>query len=969
MDCSARMRGARVALVLVVSLFAAALATAQISSGTLDGTVVDTQGERLPGVTVTVTNKTSGSERLTVTSATGEYRFLGLPPNDYTLTAKLEGFQTVRVEGVIVNVSTARTVDITLPVAAVEEVITVADVAPLINTEPSIGTVVSQEELENLPLNGRQFANLGTLAAGTSLGFNTDPTKPGQQVIALNGGIGRNVNYVIDGGDNMDDTIGGALQNFSIESVQEFRIQTTQYKAEFGRSTGGVLSVVTKTGGNAFDGSVFGFFRDDAFNEKTETERRAGADKAPFSRDQYGASIGGPIQRDKAHFFATYERTERDQSVTTNTGLFPQIDGRAVATPFTDELFTAKVTVDATAKQYLQVRYGYQKNEDKYNAIPTVTPDNFGTLTNEAQTILVGLTSQIGSDKFNELHVQWSEFDNSITSDSTTPTQYFPGGVVTGQNPNTPQGTFQEKLQIKDDFSFSRTIAGRRHDFKAGIEYIDEPELGGDFPSGLNGLFTRTADSVTAPISDITFFGGSFNFSTPNEQWRVYIQDDWQITDRLELNLGVRYDYTDVLELDQRPNAIWQTLSTQTQFDEFYFQDFRNGQGGVIDADDNDIAPRIGFTWDVKGDGEHLVRGGWGIYYDFPYTNATVLFPSAAVLSQFGVVFNVNNPTGILNPDGSFFQPGDPLPPNQLPGGANLAPAPNDVASPTLQTPYSTQVSLGYSTQIRPWLGFSAEAISIQYKDVPFRFRANPIYDSNADGVVDGADTRRFPAFGSFRLWYGKGRAEYQAINLNLRGRVSDHFEFQAFYTWSETDGNVLAGADEFRLTNTGHQPDLGGTARDASVNALNPLCDACFGPLNTDAEHRFTLSGVYRAPLGIVVSGVLRYRSGLPYTEHLGFDANGDGFNLDLAPGTSVNSRRGASFTQVDVRVSKQFDLPSGLSIEVIGEVFNLLDDENPAGFVGSQASPNFGRAQFFAGDSGQGEQRVAQLGLRLRF
>src|SRR6185295_15833865 len=153
-------------------------------------------------------------------------------------------------------------------------------------TTPAIGTVVSEQQLENLPLNGRQFANLAILAPGTALSYNSDPTKPGQLTVALSGGSGRNVNFLVDGGDNTDDTIGGALQNFNLESVQEFNIQTQQYKAEYGRSTGGVLTVVTKTGTNEFKGSVWGFYRSNSLNGKTETERLAGADKAEFKQRQ-----------------------------------------------------------------------------------------------------------------------------------------------------------------------------------------------------------------------------------------------------------------------------------------------------------------------------------------------------------------------------------------------------------------------------------------------------------------------------------------------------------------------------------------------------------------------------------------------------------------------------------------------------------------------------------------------------------
>src|SRR6185436_10830943 len=239
---------------------------AQTASSALVGNAQDGNGAPLPGVTINATNQGTGLVRSTVTGSDGAFRLPSLPVGVYTVTAELEGFATVTVESVKLNVATERALEISMSLASIEDAITVVDDAPLVQTTPSIGTVVSQSELENLPLNGRQFANLASLAPGTSLSVNSDPTKPGQQTVAVNGGGGRNINYIIDGGDNTDDTIGGALQNFNLESVQEFKIQTQQYKAEYGRSTGGVLSVVTKTGTNQFAGSAYGFYRKDSLN-------------------------------------------------------------------------------------------------------------------------------------------------------------------------------------------------------------------------------------------------------------------------------------------------------------------------------------------------------------------------------------------------------------------------------------------------------------------------------------------------------------------------------------------------------------------------------------------------------------------------------------------------------------------------------------------------------------------------------
>jgi hypothetical protein len=937
-------------LALALGLALMPAAQAQTAGANLIGRVTDKNGAPLPGATITATQTETGLTRSTVSESDGNYRLPSLPIGPYTVVIELNGFATVTVENVRLNVATQREINIEMSPSTVQETITVTAEAPLVQTEPAIGTVVSEQQLENLPLNGRQFANLAILAPGTALAFNSDPTKPAQLTVALNGGIGRNVNFIVDGGDNTDDTIGGALQNFNLESVEEFNIQTMQYKAEYGRSTGGVLTVVTKTGTNELSGAAWGFFRDDSLNSKTESEKLAEIDKQPYERKQYGASLGGPIVKDRAHFFATYEKLERDTSYTVNTGGgLPQFDGQSVALTLKDELGTAKATYNISPKQYLQVRYGYQKNSDKYGASPLAAPDSLGTVSNKYSSILAGHSLQIGSDSLNEVLFQYTKFENLISADSNAPTIYFPSGSHIGQNINTPQSTNQTKYQYKDDFSFTRTIAGRSNNFKVGANYIHEPTLGGDFSTGLSGQF---ALNEAGNVTNITFFGGFFGDDTPVDQYGAYFQDDLLFSDRLTINIGVRYDYWDGFDLDQHSNPIWQTLSTQTRYNEAYLRDFQGGKGGKLQNDDNNWSPRIGFTWDTKGDGRRLLRGGYGIYYDFPYTNATILFPSAAVQSNYGVAYSHTNSNGIRNPNGTFFRPGDPLPPNQISPGAGVFP-PNEVASPTLATPYSRQASLGYSWQVNTWLGLNFEAVTIDYRDIPFRFRANPV--DPATGV------RRFPDFGNFRLWYGNGFADYDGFNVSFRARATQKLEFQGFYTYSEVEGNVLAGADEFRLTDAGYEPSWR-VARDVSANPLDPLCSACTGPLNTDARHRITLSGVYQGPWGINLAGMFRYRSATPYTVFRTDDPNHDGFIFDLFPGDHVNSKRGDSFSQFDLRVAKEFTFGPA-SVELIAEMFNIFDEKNAAGF-GIDGEPTT-----FAGDPLQGENRQTQLGVRVRF
>ena len=947
-------------------LLVPAIVLGQASTGSLTGTFTDGTAP-LPGVTITMVSPNTGFSRSTVTDIDGNFRFASLPVGKYTLKAELAGFATVTAENVEVIIATERKIDVTMKPSKVAEQVTVTAEVPLVENTPSIGTVVSQNELQSLPLNGRQFANLGVLAPGTMLGYNTDPTKPNQLVVELNGGSGRNVNYVMDGGDNTDDTIGGALQNFNLESVQEFKIQTMQYKAEYGRSSGGVLTVISKSGTNDFAGAAWEFARRTGFDSETYAEKQAGSGKADYNRDQYGASPGGPIVKDKIHFFATYERTKLDQSYVVDPGAgtndpvlaaavraaYPNLVGLTVPTPTDDDLATAKVTWDVDAQNYLQVRYGYQKNTSKYGQGTLAGPTNLGTTTNKFSSILAGYTAQISADKLNEFVFQYTKFNNAITADSAEPLLYYPNGFAVGRNINTPQTTNQVKYQYKDDFSFSKTIGGKTHDFKAGLAFIDEPTLGGDFSSGLTGQYSMIQGPAGGPawvVNDITKYGGFSGDSTPTKQYSAYLQDDWRFSQNLTFNLGLRYDYYDALTLNQSTNPIWQMLSTQTTYNYKELLPFKNGGGRVLQNAKNDWAPRIGFTWDVNGDGRNILRGGLGRFYDFPYTNATILFPAMAVQSNYGVIYEVTDPNGIKNSDGTYFQPGQPLPP--CPNCGLSASTPNEVASPNLKPPHSDQISLGYSWQVNSWVGITTDAVKVQYRDLPYRYRANPVIDAAGDRLFTSLDFSN-----NFRIWTGDGFADYTGLNIGVHVR-GDKFELQGFYTLSHTTGNVLGGADEFRLTRVEYQPDMK-NYRDQSVNPYDPTCSACTGPLDTDSRNRITLAGSYRLPAGFTVSGMFRYHDGTPYTIFVQ-----GATMITLAPGVyKVNSGTGDSFSQLDLRLSKDFKFAKDLGLDLYAEVFNVFNAKNPANYTAT------GTPTAWAGDPYQGEQRLLQLGARFNF
>src|SRR5690242_6425814 len=377
-------------VVAAVWLLGGAAALAQQTTGNITGRVLDEQGAAVPGATVTAKNPSTGFTRTDASDAEGIYRLSALPVGKYDVTAELPGFTTVAKQAIEVNVGQTQAVDFSLKIAAVAETVNVTGASPLIETTASsVGQVVDVRRLETIPLNGRQFANLAATIPGVGLGFHSDPTKSTQYAPQINGGAGRNVNYQIDGGDNNDDTVGGLLQAYPLEAIQEFNFVTQRFKAEYGRSNGGVMNIVTKSGTNNLSGSFFESFRDKSMNARTETEKIAGADKQDYRRNQFGGSLGGPILKDKAHYFAAYERTQQDTTQTVNTkGLLPTLDG-SYGVPYRENLFTGKASANLRGDQYLSVRYGYNNNKNPYDAAPNHTVDNWGDSTNKFNSINV----------------------------------------------------------------------------------------------------------------------------------------------------------------------------------------------------------------------------------------------------------------------------------------------------------------------------------------------------------------------------------------------------------------------------------------------------------------------------------------------------------------------------------------------------------------------------------------------------
>jgi hypothetical protein len=974
----------RTRMVLVVAMLLAAIpAAAQQTTGTVAGRVTDQTGAPVPGATITASNAELGFVRVTVSDGQGLYRLAALPVGAYAVVVELSGFTRIERAGIAVNVAHVTDLDVTIRIAAIAETVTVTGGTPLVSrSSSSLGQVVDISYIEGLPLNGRQFANLAATVPGVGLGYNSEVTKSSQFTPQISGGNGRNLNYLIDGGDNNDDTTGGVLQQYPLEAIQEFNLVTHRFTAEYGRANGGVLNIVTRSGTNNVRGSGFTLFRDEALNARTFSEQLSGVDKQPYRRYQYGGSIGGPIVENRLHYFAAVERTHQDTRQPVNTlGLFPAADG-VYDVPFRETMFTAKATATLSNTQYLAIRYGGNQNSQPSNAALRNARESWSTSRNRFHSVNGNHNWVLGQSALNEFIVQYSTFTNEIPQSSTGPSVVFPNSVRAGANPIAPQTTEQAKWNLRDDATWTVSGAGGLgHDIKAGINWIHEPRLFISTESLFSGLYTMTADSLNSPVREIMVMGGASAVNLPLEMFGVYLQDDWRLTERLTLNVGVRWDYVAGIPFDQSRNPNFLALQAAGRAGRFAgtaLDDF----GHEPQSDKDNIQPRAGFAYDVRGNGRHIIRGGGGIYTDFAYTNANVLGAMIDASGGSGAVFLAQNATGLRKPDGTLFQLGDPLSSiaslNMV--NPNLPLLGGQVASPLLEQPYTRQANLGWAYQVSNTSSISADYVRVDGRDLNTRLRPNVL----VNGRRALADVPLQPNGFSFRTAISKGESRYDALILALRRRMARGLDVNAWYTLSEATSNVGPAYDE-----------LDGNLVQDIRDPFGPVQD---GPsTRTDARHRVTVSAIVLAPWSIQVAPMFMYRSALPTHTSEGLDLNGDGNVVDrtarayrytgvndsgratfeeMGSCDTVNCSRRAPFSQLNLRVSRGFRVGASARIEAIAEMFNLFNAKNPfipvatARLTGSGAAqPSFMQPTAYAGDVQQPEQRVGQVGFRITF
>jgi hypothetical protein len=792
------------------------------------------------------------------------------------------------------------------------------------------------------------------------------------------------------------------LQQFPLEAVQEFNFQTQRFKAEYGRSNGGVLSVVTKSGTNNWSGSAFEYFRDKSMNSLTQTEKLAvlgtskDATKGDYRQNQFGGSFGGPIAKDRAHFFAAVERTQQDKTQTVNTsGLFPTQDG-VFAVPYRENLFTGKVTANLNAAQYLAVRYARNNNSQPYGAAPNSTFDNWGDSLNKFNSININHNWVLGGSKLNEVIFQYADFLNTIASRSSAPNESFPNGVTTGANGNTPQSTAQKKYQIRDDFSWHVTkLGGLGHDFKAGANFINEPRLFITFNTGKGAYFySHLTNDKNGPISSVTLSDGDAWREHSDEavrhlhSGRFPRQRSPDVERRSPLRLHVRLSAGRIEESELRAGS---SGRRGRQADRHQGpRELRQGSAG---RPQQHPAARRRCVRPARQRQEHR-PAGWGIYTDVGYTNSNVLFAAAdSTGNGFGQVFNVTEAAGIKNPNGTFFTVGQPISniSNQNQVAVGAFPLFGQWIDPRLQQPYQKQSNVGYSQELDINTVVTVDYVNSLGRDLNFRPRVN-------QRIGGGSTVRRLaqiiptisPNTNGNRPTVSRGESEYNALIMSVRRRLSHGVDFTAAYTLQKGISTIGNAADELNTANIQDPNNPFDDPRQLGPNAT------------TDARHLINFSATFQLPWGFRVAPIFFFRSALPVNLVDGRDLNLDGdavdipakayavdkFNSDpstLADQTSfkeigacetVNCGRGYKQTQTNVRFSKVFNLKGRARVEALGEMFNLFNSINPSGFRARVNIPATGVADpalleptTFSGDFRRPEQRVGQLGLRFSF
>ena len=1035
---------------LAFSLLLATTAFAQVTTGDITGRVLDAQGNVVPNATVSVRNTGTGLMRTAQTDTEGNYTITQLPAGTYEVTVEAQGFNRALLKSFDVNVGARLTQNFDLKPGDIKESVEVLGDATLIETTKSeLGGVVTPVEVQNLPLLNRTFASLSVIMPEARPVGNFDPTKTRVGNIAMNGGDGRQLDVNVDGGDNKDNVVGSLLQNFPYESIQEFQVLQHRWTAESGRAVGGVINVVSKSGSNEFHGSGFFNFRNESLRRRDFFEKQSDDPKSQFDREEFGGSLGGRIIRDKLFFFGALERFRERQNLLINPALLPQIaaiPGAAavpeIPTPYNDTLLNIKIDNKISERQSMFYRYAFQKNDSPNDQFdPSVPSDLSGgnTNNNKLHSFLVNHSYTFSPTKLNQFAFQFQNFKNDILAVTENPNITFPS-VQTGANINVPQQTKQRKFQFRDDFS----MQSGNHNLKFGANYI-RTELGGFFLFGANGYqitffdnpLTITSNTARYPqgfatpgaVQSIQFSTGDGSTEQdPFHQLALYVQDDYRVTPRLTLNLGLRWDANIRLLIDQTNNRTIQIL-----------RQLNNGRAQAITGDAEklqrltpsfaEFQPRVGFAFDPRGDGRTVIRGGYGLFYDQLFQNLTLFSLQQTNPTIYQTVLQlVNNSVGV-GQLATFRFGVDPLPaPPANANNSNLeVGAFGRINDPELRDPYVQKFSIGFETRLGEAYTLSSDYVHtlgvhenrVQNINPRIRQVCDPAFPGSTPAsslCVRGAATRFFDrAFVDAGL--GAGRLEQINMFTSTNRSLFDSWTTQLRRRTRQmylSASYVLSSSRSW-----GGQPVASYSGNGIAVTPEDQFKPEEFGPTRIDERHRIVASGVFELPYGIQLAPIVQFASSRPYSPLTGLDIDGDGRSTNdricegvdarsvlqaivagspvpaaatalgcrqtrvndqrsgfiVGPDGSIEERSGRFFN-VDLRTTKSFTLGERVKLKGYANIFNLFDVDNLSygGRLGQSAltSSTFLQPVALYGPGfgpPVGQPMTLQLGIRIDF
>ncbi|HEX9943897.1 MAG TPA: TonB-dependent receptor [Thermoanaerobaculia bacterium] len=963
-----------VALLLAGLLLLADAARAQTTTSSIRGVVVDTSGP-LADATVEAVGKESGFRHTARTGADGSFALAGLAPGVYTITVSSQAYspqsQDVQVlvgqdveASFVLSPSDVFTEDVTVVGEAVQL---------LLETRNSeIATNITPRQIESLPQNNRNFLGLASLAPGVRFTDNQDDTAK----FRSGGADSRQINVFVDGLSYKNDLLqGGAFMQdssrgnpFPLNAVQEFRVLTQNYKAEYEKAAAAVITAVTKSGGNDFNGDILYLTQDKDLVSQDDFSKERGEEKPDYERTQIGLALGGPIVRDRLHFFASYERNEQDRNATVFRGgsfgaapanvqqFLSQFETGVLTTPFESDLFFGKLSWQPTAGQTFFTTF-HRRDEQEIKGFggqrTREGAESFEVGTDAAvakHTWVIGNVLNEASATFQEL--QW----NPTALDSSTPRLNYIGILDVGGKDAT-QDFKQDKIGLRDDVSWALTWRGD-HTLKSGVgvNWLDYEITKNTFE---NGLFEfRSDEQWQFPFQARVGFGDpGLEFS--NTQAGLYLQDDWQILNNLTLNLGVRWDYeSNMINNDYRtPPELVSALQSACRTygapvggqSTWCLRDFLDLSRFTTDGDDRDpyygmVQPRLGFAWDLKGNAKTVVFGGWGKYYDRVILNDIF---DEQYRQQFKIYSFCFSATGAPAPNCGVpalaWRP-EYLSAEALRGliASGQAPGPEIfLVDNELRPPRSDQWTLGVRQQLGNWLASLSYAGVRGYNGLIYFFGDLPpgtrFEDRFGNNVGVPGYARVFVTSSARRTWYD---AIFFTLDRPLT--ANGRWGFNLAYTYAEAE---QSGTDN----------PFEGIAFGA-FDYLNPQSLYRF-PASNNERHRLVMSGTVALPANFQLSSIITLGSGVPYTI---FDDSVAPFRVRWNEGEPPQEDfivpDAWGYRSVDLRLEWQAPpIANAVRVSLIAEGFNVFDFDNYNDFVRDiprlpNVNPDFGepRAEF---------------------